>query len=59
MAKEIDFSVAPLETLEAPGLGLFWSIVAVVWGSIWLIASIVNGTAPVVPDPTPAPTGAV
>ena len=40
MAKEIDFTVAPLETLEAPGLGLFWSIVAVVWGSILLIASL-------------------
>ena len=46
MTKEIDFTVAPLESLEAPGLGLFWSIVAVVWGSIMLIAGIVSGAVP-------------
>lgn len=50
MTKEIDFTVAPLETMEAPGLGLFWSIVYVVWGSIWLIHGIVTGA----PAPAPA-----
>ena len=43
MSKEIDFTVAPLESMEAPGIGLFWWATKAVIAGIFIVF---NATVP-------------
>lgn len=40
MSKEIDFTVAPLESMEAPGLGLLWLLTKYAIYGIFVVSSV-------------------